>query len=254
MRGVTLVETLISIFLFSAALLISCNLFHAAMQYNRRADERQLAVRLAQNKLEEIVAWARGRSGSSYNYDDWSTYAGVTGTFPEAPQLNYRIEVEISPLADPCSSFQSVALPDRQRSIEARRVHVRVWQSGPAIELTTLVRPPIRDLAPTLTVQPVGGLPDPLPKDAPATFSVQAFDTGGVPVNGITYQWYLSPATGSGTLSQTWSGDQATLTNVVPVPLRPPIYTGGTCQLKVRARYGGRDYWGASGPINLEGP
>lgn len=253
-RAITLVEALVAIFLLCSALLVSCNLFHAGMQYNRRADERILTARLAQNKLEEIVGWARGRVGTTYNYADWSLYDGATGTFPEAPRVHYAVTVEDVRLADPCSSFQAVAAADRQHSVGVKRVHVRAWQSGPALELSTLVRPPVREMSGALQVAAVGSPASPLPKDDTASFSVTALDVGGNQVPDLTYQWYVISGTGSGTLAQTWDGSQGDLVNVIQVPLHPPVYTGGSCSLRVRARYAGLELWGDSPDVPLVGP
>ncbi|MEW6284106.1 MAG: hypothetical protein AB1758_36165, partial [Candidatus Eremiobacterota bacterium] len=88
-RAVSLTEVLIAIFLLSAAFLLVTNLFHAGMRYHRQADDRLTATRLAQNKLEEIAGWARGRTGTSYNFFDWTPYAGASGTFPDAPGYRF---------------------------------------------------------------------------------------------------------------------------------------------------------------------
>lgn len=244
-----------AIFLLLAGFLLVTNLFHAGMRYNRRADARQTAARLAQNKLEEIVAWARGRSGAAYNYDDWSPWQGAGGAFPDAP--GYQFDVTVSDLVtpNPCSAFDPAVLAASKKNVDLKLVRVRAWSSGPPVELSTLVAEPVRDLHPVspLRITPVS-LSDPLLKNQPATFAVSAYDDNDQVIADATFQWYIAPGTGNGQLTQTADGTRATLTNVINHPFGPPTYTGGSCLLRVRLRYAGRDVVSDAPAVNLEGP
>ncbi|MEW6281692.1 MAG: hypothetical protein AB1758_23995, partial [Candidatus Eremiobacterota bacterium] len=140
-------------------------------------------------------------------------------------------------------------------AVQARLVRVRVLSSGRPVELSTLIGEPVRTLHPTapLRVVPVTA-PNPVPRDQTAVFEAHAFDDNDQEIQDVTFRWYVAPGNGNGTLSQSPDGTQATFTNVVVLPLRPPAYTGGSCFLAVRMRYGGMDVTSQSSSLTLEGP
>ncbi|MEW6282841.1 MAG: hypothetical protein AB1758_29790 [Candidatus Eremiobacterota bacterium] len=252
--GLSLTETVISLVLLIAAFFIVVRLFHTGLRYLGQVERHANAVLLAERTMEDLRAWAeQGR-----NFDDWTPYASTA--VPVTDMNGYRIQVRSSAeaLASPASGFEDLQpAPDRRMlQSSCRRVEVTVlWDSDrKSLRLVSLVSEPVRGwrAVTPIEVRPSGPLPNPLARDAPVTFTAHGFDSDGREIPDLFFKWYLAPSPGNGTLTQSRDGRSATFTNVVVVPLRPPIYTGQSVVIQARALYRGQERLGSSAPVNLQ--
>ncbi len=103
--GLSLPETLISLFLLTGLILVVIQLFHTGMRYHRWAENRAIASSLLTSKLEELRGWSNRPGGTGYNVDDGSAHNGVTDT------SNFGFEVTTTVLDQvvysPSSAFES---------------------------------------------------------------------------------------------------------------------------------------------------
>lgn len=239
-RGLSLAETVIGLFLISAAVLSIFNLYTAALRYGTRAQERVLAVTLAQAKMDELRGWAQQPATPGHNWDDWSGQTGVS-TNPEFPGYQVEVTEQLVVLDSPNSRFeQAFAAADRIQARNVRRVTVTVtWRNGQTSITSLLAQPGLEWGSPAMQITPTGSVPDPVPADTDIDFTVEAFDADNRPINDLTYTWYVRPVTGNGSIAQSRSGETATFGNRVQLPDGMHTATGGRVTVVVRAKLRG---------------
>lgn len=210
--GLTLVETIVSIFLLAGAILMSGALMQSSFQYQKMSKQRVEAMSLAQKTLDQVRAWAWTRKGGRYNYlGDWSPYRGSVRT-----ELGYQIRVDSKPksvrLASPCSSLEA-QYGDRGRYLDSSVVPVRVtveWGDSNSVSLFSYVGEPPR-IAETVEVRQINGS-DPISPKGFGKFSASALDKNGDVIEDMMFRWYLEPKganPGMGSLIPPW-GSQVT--------------------------------------------
>lgn len=147
-RALTLVETIIAIFILIAGFLVMGAMFHVALQHTARMEARQLAVVLAEKKLEEIKGWSAATHRSTQPFSNWSGLAAaIPSTDPDYP--GYTIAVTaVDPgagaavLFSPCSQFEAGRTDPRLfTTASVRPVRVVVTWSAGQHELVSLVGP-----------------------------------------------------------------------------------------------------------------
>ncbi|MEW6282590.1 MAG: hypothetical protein AB1758_28530 [Candidatus Eremiobacterota bacterium] len=58
-RGLSLLETVIALFILSAAIMLVVNLMHASLRHKARLEKRTQATLLASRVMAELRSWAR---------------------------------------------------------------------------------------------------------------------------------------------------------------------------------------------------
>ncbi len=255
-RGLSLPEALVSLFFLLGLFLLVTQLFHTGLRYHRWAESRAVAAILLNDKMEEIRNWSSRPVGGGYNFDDWSSYDGVTTAHPV--HSGYRLETTVfdQVLYSPSSGFEQVELDQRRLSASLKKVQIDVvWDDNRGESRITgilLVSDPTRDWGtPALVLNPAA--PTPVSPGGTTDFSVQAFDSDGLPVPDAFFEWIVLAGTGNGTVVPLdRSGRTARLhngvyseqtTTYVPVP--------GDCRVGVRAVLWGREETVLSAPIEL---
>lgn len=232
-RAFSLAETVIGLFLLTWATIILVTLLQLALRQAARGSADQLAVQIAEKTLEDL------RAGE------------VRGDGPDPDDPRFRVEIAFAEeaLYSPCTAFE-VARADRV-TMPVRRVTVTVTGGSQPFRLVSLLPEPRR--APeAVQVSAVGVLPDPLPRNSPASFQAQAVDAAGKPVQGVTFRWYISPLGSPVIVTQSRSGAAAVLTNRAEGSDGTPSWPGGRAILEVRAVHDGVELWGESAPVNLQ--
>ena len=262
-RAVTMMETVISIFLLLSAFLLVANLFNSGLGYSSRIESQQLAAMIAERQLERMRNWSETLNGATHNYATLaSIYNGTVTTVSDFPQFRVATNVITHGIYSGCTAMeQSILNPavysppfiaPRYLPGQASKVVVNVsWHNnGPkSLELATLFSEPALTFATAanpLTV--TGSVPATLARGASVQFSVAATDSNSSPISGLIYSWALMPINGTGTLTQARDGSTAELTNqIYGLPLNPAApfngtacFTGGQCQLQVSAMYHGQ--------------
>lgn len=110
-RGVSLAEAIVACFILTFAMLVSAALYHTALQHSVRIDRRQLAARVAEQKIEEIRSWSRanhGTNGTMNFVDGWDTLEVSGETLPEYPGYEMTVDIEPHQLFSPSSEFEKI--------------------------------------------------------------------------------------------------------------------------------------------------
>ena len=242
--GFSLLETLISFFIVVAALLTMAQLFHTSLSHGTRVEERQIGSLLAQEKLEEIRAWAADPD----NYEgSWGIYDNKTFVVPAYPAFTVRTTLVDEVLASPSSLLEdNHPLAERRLMASAcKDVTVECWWGTQATERTTLVSRVARPARTFRNVNPIvitGAAPVPLPQDDTASFTVQGFDVNDNEIENLTFSWSVLPDSGNGSVvNESRDGRSASIGNwLYAIDGVTRTYAPGKCELRVEARYEGR--------------
>jgi type II secretory pathway pseudopilin PulG len=241
-RAFSLLETLIALFIIVMALLIMTQLMHTALQRGTVVEKRLLGALCAQQKLEEIRAWALDATNF---HGSWSTYDNVVSQNPQFPGLQTRTTLSDQPLSTPSRLLEEPYLATERRILPGACRGVTVecwWGSGPQqrLELNSLVGAPPDSFR---TVNPIEITPSTLSmaKDSTATFSAKAFDAAGREIEGMTFSWFIVPKSGTGLMvGQTRDGRAAEIGHwLYALDGVSHTYAPGACEFAVRAKYCG---------------
>lgn len=239
-RGLSLMETLIAIFIITFAVLEMAALFHAALDGARRTKKVAVATTLANKRMEEIVYWA------SYDnhFANWSSIDGNQSSDSLYPDFLVTSESEPLTQYSPCSLTEQRFPVAEQRTMvsSARKVRVRVtWAPSDArneVDLYGVVGAPARlldqvEINETIPL-PVG------PFGSSVNLTVKALDEEGQPISDLFYDWSLAAGRGNGELTPARDGRSAALTDHVYNPGTETYQAApGSALLKVRATYMG---------------
>lgn len=260
LRGLTLAETIMAIFVLTLALSFVAQLLQIGLRHQARSERRLLAISLARKKLAGLRAWARTRtSGSNYRFDEsaaaWIAQAQVAD--PEYPGFVVRCLVDNHLLYSPCSSMEAAYIPlgiAREMRQSARRVKISVADPGDpgwSADLVTLVADPTRDLRLADAVQliPTSAIPavlagtgtdlnNPAPGSSVA-MRAEAYYSDGRPVPDLFFDWYVVPLGGTGSLRTARDGRTCTFLNGVSTGIAN-VTTGGKSVVAVHGSYRGQ--------------
>lgn len=271
-RGLSLAESVITIFILVTGFLLMVRLFHAALQYQSLVESRLLAVLIAERHVEKIRNWSlqtHGPSGTR-QFVDWTGCPGVgpPSPVPDHPGFAMNVTTSARPLQDPCSLFESV-YPAGERKVineSARQVLVNVtYGSGRSHVLWTLVAMPTLDPKPpgppyAAEVTPGGSGSLAIPQDGIIQASVLAKDDKNRPLNDLMFLWTLRPESGDsgggdGTIQAARDGRTAAISNRIYDASSPPNIVShgpGRCLGVPTAIYRGKVIQGATGPLDMQ--
>lgn len=242
-RGLSLLETIISLFLMVAATLIVTQLFHTSLRHGNVTERRLLGAFLCDGKIEEIRAWASDPD----NYEGtWAPYDNVTTTDPE--YTDYQITTTLSNPSrlSPATDLESIhPVGDRKEVNESLRgVTVTcVWGTRPVdrLEVSTLVSAPPREWHATnpLEITQTSSV-SPWSRDLTNSFRVRGFDENGREIQDITFHWDVVAMDGNATVaSSSRDGREAVIGNWIFGFTGARLYRPGNADVVVTARFGG---------------
>ena len=235
------------------ALLTMVQLMHSSLWRSSVVEERLQGALCAQQKLEEIRAWATEPANF---YSDWSTYDNVVVAAPNYPSIQTTTTISDQPISSPSRLLETAYPPAEQRTLENVCQGVTVecrWGEGPQnrVELSSLVSAPPGSFRADDPLEITPG-PATLARDSAMSFQVTAFDSAGREIQGLTYSWFIVPGpgppdlsrpAGTGTLvQQSRDGRTAEIGNwLLALDGVTRVYAPGFCQFAVRARYNGQE-------------
>ncbi|MBI3929356.1 MAG: hypothetical protein HY319_27665 [Armatimonadetes bacterium] len=284
-RGLSLVETIMATFLLVSGFVVTAVLYHTSLRYASAVERQQLALLVAENKLEEIRAWSRdvhGTGGSESFGDDvsWNTYDGAVETDPDHPEFTVRVQANRHSLFSPSSQFEQVRFSAQEGETETdppdfgdprkgftnstRRVEITVeWGPGPReeVRLISLVGDPVRDFEASEEAITIGMNPSTttLAPGEDIRLTAVAKDTSGQEIPDAVFTWYVEPdGAAAGTLIYD-AGDSAScrFVNQILIEEADPdliTYAPGTVRIGARARLGGEEAVGWTPMLTLFGP
>lgn len=244
----SLVETVLSMFLLAGIMLAIVNLFHASLRYQVRVENRGQMALLATRTINDIRAHAQ--SPANFN-GGLSFYNGRTWTEPDLPGFTIRTQTVPAgrTIYSPCETLEvpwTASGQARQLDRSVVPVKVTVSYRTDSVSLVGYIAEPVRDPNTTLRIAPLA-VPD-VPAGATFSLTVTAVDTGGVIIRDLFFDWDVDAETGNATITSTSPRDGRTVTiiNEYNGTTKP-----GTIRVTVKCRYRGLVLRGAIGPINM---
>ncbi len=246
-RGLSLVETVVASFVLIAGFLLMTRLFHAALQYTSQIDSLQMAVLLAEKRMEEIRCWS-WQTHAATAFSDWS---GVPNAATDADYPGYTLAVTTSPytLSSPCSQFEALYPgEERQMTGSARVVTITVTWGARTHRLTSLVAAPPPVLA-RVVVTPTAG--QSVARDGTVSLTARGEDTANRPIPDMMFSWYIDRG-GIGSFIDPQRRDGTQMTFQHRVVLDGVVgYGSGQCQVVAHGRCGPVQIDGRTGFLDL---
>lgn len=247
-----MLESVIGFFLLAMVMLGVLRMVDYALFYSSQAQQKAVAVRVAQRTLNDIRIWAAVPASPGLNYDDWSSWNGHDQSDPIDSGYRVRVTVADQVLQSPCSELE-LARPVADRRVmssSCKLVEILVsWAyDRKEYRLVSLVAEPARPLPATIAVSGGGSSVAP---DGTAAFTATAYDAGGVEIKDVFFDFSMKPGPGNGTLAPARTGANVTFTNRIDQPNQPPIYTVGPAVVEATTVYHGETMKGESGAFTL---
>ena len=239
-RGLSLVETLIALFIITFAVLEMAALFHSALEGSKRAAKIGLASTIATRRMSEILYWADDPG----HFANWSSVDGAEGPDPQYPDFLVRSDSEFVTQYSPCSLTELRFPVGQQRVLSSslRKVRVRVtWGPfGPRDKIDLIsaagAPPPVLD---RVTVNESIPVPvRPLGKKVPLT--ARGLDPDGRTIPDLFFSWNLAPGSGNAELVNGREGQSTQLRNQIYNPVTSAYELApGSAMLRVGCRLKG---------------
>lgn len=236
----TILETLIALFVLLSAFVIIVSLFFKSTEYQVNVETKVFSVVFGETVLDDIKVWATDYDNYS---GDWSSWSSVT--LPEYSGYEAQVIAVQPSVADPCTSLEDgkpvadrVLMNDSFRDLTITILH----NGGEQLKLHARITEPPRTIQ-EIKVEALGGTS--ILPNTESTFKATMLDDANRPVEDIVFRWTLEAVTGNGSVrpqvpdssvgvvKNAYIGFDG-LTRIVP----------GTCRLIASARYRGREYFG----------
>ena len=253
-RALSLVETVLAVFLLAAQILLLAGLLAQFNRTQRDTRQRSRAALLAEQKMDEIRAWARQPGNFA---GDWSVYQGQVTQPPEDP--GFRLEVRVNsagqPLYSPCLGLES-PYDTKAKLLHRSCVPVRVsvsWAGREPLVLNSLIGEPVRPKPYTLTFAPDPPFTQPVPTNGPFGYKAQLQDGLGLPIEDVMFSWRVKPLTGNASLVESPNRNQRQV-RAQHAYLRygTVVQVSGLVRLECRALYHGQLILLPSDPVQLQ--
>lgn len=211
-QGLTLVETIISIFLLLCACLVVIALFHTSLRYSARILQQNAAAEVASKTMARVRAWARMKPAIKFNFEQptlWNVYDGDPVQDPEDP--NFKVSILQAPhtVYSPCSELEKQFDSGRRRPLSAsfHRVTVTVRWDPPLptnqLSITSLIGSPAHRMPSSQSALKnrvdisEDTYQDPLPYNQANKFTVSLNDSDDQEIPDVMFTWHVIPGIGA---------------------------------------------------------
>jgi Tfp pilus assembly protein PilV len=247
-RGLSLLETMLAIFLLLTVLTFVLELYCRSFQNLTKVEQTFQATAFARDTLEEVRVWAR--DPVHFSQPTWAPFANVTDS--RYPDFAIQTEVAAAELNAACTAFEDgLNAADRlTMPNSARTVTLSVIHRGVAIfELSSLIAEPERRLAAMNPVRVVANpvAPDPVAVDGEVEFQASLLDSAGAQITDVEFTWSVLPGPevptagirpGNGMIVRvSRDGTKAVFKNRYERTDGTVDHTGGVCRVVANAKY-----------------
>ncbi len=249
MRGSSLVETILAVFILVIAVSFTALSFHRSLRYQNTIQRKAQGIAFSETIVDQVREWAQTPANFGGPWTAWNSV-----TLPDYPGFEARVREGWTPLTAPCTQIALGKLvTDRQLMANSmKQLDVSILYNGQVeFQFQAFVGEPER-LAVSVLVTPVSGIPDPLVRDGIVEFQAQALDSSGNSIPDVFFLWSSDPITGNGTVISTGRGQTANLANLYLAPDGATRYSGGQVRVKALCKVRGREVSGFSSPVNLQ--
>ncbi len=248
-RGVSLVEAVLSTFLLLTALLLAVYVFDSSLKWEVSNEKRVVAALVAESALAQI------REQGGRNFENVFTYDGRNNwTVPDYPDFRIDSVVKKKRLATACTELESqykaaAKFPEPTGKFledSGVKATVKVSWTDPvpqSIEVSEQIVS-LREVENfRLSVTSDGGSTGGLMvvrKDGTLNFNVEAM-ANGRPVTDLQYTWFVEPLSGFGSVDRvSRDGYECRYINAYQNYKNQRQYAFGHCYLSVQAVYQGK--------------
>jgi len=250
-RGLSMIETLISLFFIATTLLLTSQLLLSATRLQQEVEKTMGGAHLADQILSRVRASAE-KSGTMPT--------SQSGTDSNFPGYRYQVQVVEAGLYSPCTTRELPFPVEERRWIDDAGCHFKVtvtWEPNNARNRAIAYGLALRKLpgVSQLRMSADSGNATPVAKNGSVLYTVRAVDSSNRSIPGVFFHWYCRPRSGNGLAeSKTRDGRTGKFTHIYKTPYRSaPIYfpVGSECLLRARARINGKEFECDSDPIPL---
>jgi len=245
--GLSLVETVISLFLLTCGFTIFIMLFDTSLRFSANIETRAKLVLAAQRTVDEIRAYASVPANFATGL---SPYQSLTRTDPDLADMSIATSVVNLTVGDnllrsPSNAFEASfsAPPDQRRALAATSVYkvkITTSQGGYRFSLLSLICEPNRGWSPTLPLAVTGTPSGVLAQGASCNLSVVAADAYRQTIPDLFCRWAVVPETSVGTIEPARDGRTAVFTHKIIRGNGTQTYgPPGICRVQVTAQYFG---------------
>jgi type II secretory pathway pseudopilin PulG len=248
-RGLSLVETVIALFVLLSAFAIVMTLFLRSNRALVQIEEKAIAVNFAETVLDDIKVWARDPAQFATG---WGTWSNVQLT--QFPGYEARVTVVTPVVFTPCTQLEIGKPVAEQREFQStfRDLEILIEHRGQEVfRLNTRVAEPDR-VADHIDVVLSSGASSLSAWDK-ATYEARLIDDDGNAIEDVSFHWVVTPdALGNGTVSGLITNyAQGEVTNVYRGFDGVDRHVTGPCRVQAVARYRGLEYLGQSELVEM---
>jgi type II secretory pathway pseudopilin PulG len=245
----SLVETVIALFLLVSAFTVVTNLLFRSTQALVRVEERAFAVSFAETVMDDIAVWAEDSDNFASDWAIWSN-----ATMVEYPGYVAKVTATTPILFTPCRQLEIGKPAAERREIVAsyRDLEIAIESKGAELfRLHTRLAEPERPIT-LVEVKLISGSTS-LAAGGTAILEAVLLDGSNQIVEDVSFRWSVQPDDdGNGTVkSLTTNYAQAELTNVFRSSDGTLRQVAGKCRVMAVARYRGQEYRGLSEPVEM---
>jgi type II secretory pathway pseudopilin PulG len=247
-RGLSLLETLLSLFVLLSTFVIVLSLLFRSSDYLVNVERKVVAVTFAETVLEDIKAWAKDYSNYS---GDWSAWNDTT--LAEYPGYRAQVTAVTPTVANPCGQLE-LGKPAAEQTLmldSYRDLTLTVRFDGSTqLTLQTRLAEPARPIKEVSVSAVTGG--GSIGRGSQAAYRAILLDSANLEISDVSFRWSVEPITGNGTaITQEPDTALADLKNAYIGNDGVSRFVPGTCRLRAVARYRGIEYVGLSPEVVL---
>lgn len=251
LRGLSLLETLISIGILLTGLVGILSVFQAGLVHGSRS-QRQLElsyqgrhlIRQRLIQLQEATLFQQLTPGAG----PWQT--GTNG-------LSFRWTVMPQTLYSPSEGLEQAYPLEQQKVLHksALRLQLDLRQEDTQLQLQSAVIEPLRQWSNSQPLTMTSSGNNPLGKGQVLKFAAKCNGADGRALDDLMISWSVVPVTGVATLEEVArDGHSAQLRNITRRKNGSVYYTGGSCYVVAQACYNSQMREARSSLITLSGP
>lgn len=250
LRGLSLAEAVVALFLMSAGVMVAAAAFQRCLVYQRHSLRQREAAVLAENLLTRLKVYRDRFGASSQSWPDyWALYAN--DSFQLENQMQVSLRAQQRAVYSPCLGLETHFLAQaRKLSQSAVDVQIQLrWAAGPggSLQCRTLLAAPAPEVT-SLRLQRLDF--GTVARDGFARLEVEALDSSGRPLPDLCFAWRIDtdasthqPGMATLELPDNRRGDRVRVFHRLYRPDESVTYAGGLTRVSAWCR-------GPSGPVS----
>jgi type II secretory pathway pseudopilin PulG len=248
-HGLSLLETVIALFVFLSAFTIVLTLFLRSNRALVEIEEKALSVAFAEAVVDDIRVWSLDYQNWDRKWADWSAVS-----LPAYPGYVARVTTTTPRLFTPCRQLEidKPVAQQREMVVSFKDLEVTIENRGSVVFVFhTRIAEPEREIK-GIEVRLNGGGTS-LSANEKADYRAVLLDSNDDVVEDVSFHWGVEPDDGGNAtvLASITDYAEAEIENVFVGADGVPRHITGQCRLEAVARYRGREYFGKSELVDI---